>query len=381
MRPIKLFIALCFATVLFSCNQNSDSIKLGAVIPLTGKLSQMGEVEKNGMKLAIDDLKKEGINLQLITEDSKSNPKDGVTAARKLIDIDQCNLILTSTTGTSAAVEPITTEKKLNLIAYCMDPDIASKSDYVTRLYEGVESEAEAIKEYLKTDTSSKRIGLFYNRVEVWDKVNKNTLKPFIEANGKEVVFMEDFAVGEKDFKNLVLKMKDCKLDHLILLGYGFEFPQLFAEMQKQVLLDKITVIGGWGFLYSKVSKEDLEECEKNPAKSFEILMKISSRDPTMIQKALQKISKRLQEKIQKGQIRPQELAAEAEELMKEFQTNPAFVEIMETFRSAFNVEDPDLARATGNEGSARLSLIKERLKKKLEARNKKGKSKDNLQK
>ena len=127
------------------------------------------------------------------------------------------------------------------------------------------------------------------------------------------------------------------------------------------------------------LSKEDLEECEKNPAKSFEILMKISSRDPTMIQKALQKISKRLQEKIQKGQIRPQELAAEAEELMKEFQTNPAFVEIMETFRSAFNVEDPDLARATGNEGSARLSLVKERLKKKLEAR--KGKSKDNLQK
>ena len=116
-------------------------------------------------------------------------------------------------------------------------------------------------------------------------------------------------------------------------------------------------------------TKEDLEECEKNPARSFEILIRISSRDPTMIQKALQKISKRLQEKIQKGMIRPQDLAAEAEELMKEFQTNPAFVEIMETFRSAFNFEDMDLARATGNEGSARLSLVKQRLKKKLEAK------------
>jgi len=116
-------------------------------------------------------------------------------------------------------------------------------------------------------------------------------------------------------------------------------------------------------------TNEDLEECEKNPTRSFEILMRISSRDPTMIQKALQKISKRLQEKIQRGVIRPQDLAAEAEELMKEFQTNPAFVEIMETFRSAFNFEDMDLARATGNEGSARLSLIKQRLKKKLEAK------------
>lgn len=116
-------------------------------------------------------------------------------------------------------------------------------------------------------------------------------------------------------------------------------------------------------------SKEDLEACEKDPTRSFEILMRIGARDPTMIQKALQKISKRLQDKIQKGQIKPQDLAAEAEELMKEFQTNPAFVEVMETFRSAFNFEDMDLARATGNEGSARLSLVKQRLKKKLEAK------------
>ena len=116
-------------------------------------------------------------------------------------------------------------------------------------------------------------------------------------------------------------------------------------------------------------SREDLEECEKNPAKSFEILMNISTKNPYLIQNALKKIGKRLQEKIQSGQIKPQELAQEAEELMKEFQTNPAFVEILEGFRSAFNFEDMDLARATGNEGSARLSLVKQRLKKKLEAK------------
>ena len=116
-------------------------------------------------------------------------------------------------------------------------------------------------------------------------------------------------------------------------------------------------------------SKEDLEECEKNPAKSFEILMNISTKNPSLIQNALKKIGKRLQEKIQSGQIKPQELAAEAEELMKEFQSNPAFVEILEGFRSAFNFDDMDLARATGNEGSARLSLVKQRLKKKLEAK------------
>jgi len=116
-------------------------------------------------------------------------------------------------------------------------------------------------------------------------------------------------------------------------------------------------------------SKEDIEACEKDPSRSFEILMNIGTRDPSLIQKALQKISKKLQDKIQRGQIKPQQLAKEAEELIQEFQTNPAFVEILEGFKGAFNFDDMDLARSTGNEGSARLSLVRERLKKKLEAK------------
>jgi len=118
-------------------------------------------------------------------------------------------------------------------------------------------------------------------------------------------------------------------------------------------------------------SEEDIEACEKNPAKAFEILISVSTRNPNLIQNALQKIGKRLQQKVQNGQLRPQELAAEAEELMKEFQNNPAFVDILESFRSAFNFEDMDLSRKAGQEGSARLSLVKNRLKKKLEAKNK----------
>jgi hypothetical protein len=114
---------------------------------------------------------------------------------------------------------------------------------------------------------------------------------------------------------------------------------------------------------------EDLEACEKDPTRAFEILITLSTKNPTVIQNALQKIGKKLQQKIQSGQLRPQELAREAEELMEEFQNNPAFVEILEGFKTAFNFEDMDMARAAGKEGSARLSLVRERLKKKLDAK------------
>ena len=116
-------------------------------------------------------------------------------------------------------------------------------------------------------------------------------------------------------------------------------------------------------------SAEDMEKCDKDPMRAFEILMSISQKNPDLIQKSLKKVGKKLQEKIQSGQLKPQELAKEAEEMMKEFQNNPAIVEILEGFRSAFNFEDMDLARKTGNEGSGRLAIIKQRLKKKLEAK------------
>jgi hypothetical protein len=114
---------------------------------------------------------------------------------------------------------------------------------------------------------------------------------------------------------------------------------------------------------------EDLAAVEKDPTRAFEILMQASGSNPEMLQKAMMRVGKRLQEKVQRGELKPEELAAEAEELMKDFQSNPAFTEMMGAFRSAFSFEDPDLARAAGRDNEGRLALVRNRLRKKLEAK------------
>lgn len=114
---------------------------------------------------------------------------------------------------------------------------------------------------------------------------------------------------------------------------------------------------------------EDLAAVEKDPTRAFEILMQASTSRPELLQKAMMRVGKRLQEKIQRGELRPQDLASEAEDLMKEFQSNPAFMEMMESFRSAFSFEDPDIARAAGKDEQGRLSQVRNRLRKKLEAK------------
>lgn len=115
------------------------------------------------------------------------------------------------------------------------------------------------------------------------------------------------------------------------------------------------------------ITSEQLKECEKDPSRAIHILFSTFTERPDVIQKVVTKIGKRLQQKVASGSIRPQEIAREAEEMMKEFSENSSFVDMMENIKRAFGMEDMDIARKTGNEGSARLSLARDRLRKKLE--------------
>lgn len=114
---------------------------------------------------------------------------------------------------------------------------------------------------------------------------------------------------------------------------------------------------------------ETVKQCETDPSKAFEVIMNSTMRNPEKLQGAMKRIMKRLQEKFQRGEFKPQELAAEAEEMMKEFSENPAFVDMMDSMRKAFSFEgNMEGARAAGMEHSVRMNIVKERLRRKAEA-------------
>lgn len=157
--------------------------------------------------------------------------------------------------------------------------------------------------------------------------------------------------------------------------GNGFGFPKIpekflkghMAKLAEELVRDiKPEDLG--------ISPELVAECEKSPSRAFDILLTVFSNNPGIIQQTVQRIGKRLQQKIMSGAIRPQEIAREAEELMKEFAGNSSFVDMMDGLKSAFGFEDMDIARTAGREGSARMSIVKQRLQKKLEKKRQAGK-------
>jgi hypothetical protein len=117
------------------------------------------------------------------------------------------------------------------------------------------------------------------------------------------------------------------------------------------------------------LSTEELKKCDTDPMKAFTLLTDIYTNNPGVLQNAIKRIASRLQEKIRRGELRPEQIATEAEELMKEFSGDGQFVQMMETFRNTFGMQDLNVARMAGQEQTARGNIVRERLRKKMEAK------------
>ena len=115
------------------------------------------------------------------------------------------------------------------------------------------------------------------------------------------------------------------------------------------------------------LTQDILDSAKNNPSRAFEILFSTLGGKPDIIEKTIKRIGGRLAGKIMSGAINPQEIAREAEDMMKEFTDNPEVRDMLSQIKSTFGFEDMETARAAGKEGSARLSIARERLRKKME--------------
>lgn len=129
----KIIIKLILPSILLfiACNNpNKTNVKIGLIADLTGSMALYGNWVKNGVEIAKDSCD----NIDLIIEDSKSEPKNAVNAIQKLITED-VNFIITGN-GSSAvmSIAPIANNNH-NIVFVCLasSPNISEAGSYVFR--------------------------------------------------------------------------------------------------------------------------------------------------------------------------------------------------------------------------------------------------------
>ena len=151
--PVVVIVIIIALIAVFSVQKPKEEkvIKIGAILPLTGKVSYWGEPVLKGMNFAIQEINsKGGINgkkLKLIVEDSKADPKEGVTAANKLISEGVITMIV-HTTAVSNAVAPILEENKIPWIADAADPGLPLTYSYAFKTFYNAYAECKKLASY-----------------------------------------------------------------------------------------------------------------------------------------------------------------------------------------------------------------------------------------
>ncbi len=182
-----------------------NSIKIGFVGPLTGFGASWGEETKAAIDVAVREINSRGgINgaeVKVIYEDGKCGSKDAVTAAEKLISIDQVRIIFTQCGQTSMAIAPIAERNKVLMMSlWSTPPKLSGIGQYVFR------------NSYSDDDTGRMLANLLdkkYTSVGMLSEVNdysiglRDAVKNYFHGD----VIDETYFTGIKDARTIILKI------------------------------------------------------------------------------------------------------------------------------------------------------------------------------
>lgn len=196
------------AAIVFAVNMRSSSVKVGAVLPLTGGLASVGEDIKNGMTLAMEET---GVRINF--QDGEANPAKSLNAARQLVDINKVDVVLTAFRGASLSVA--SGLKNTDAVVFSTTATAEGKSVSTTTpnlfvIGAEIVKSAEVLGAYAKEHNMCKTVALVSEQTDV----GKDKLKGFSSKVGLEkVVLNELFDPTATDFKLLVAKLKEKNAD------------------------------------------------------------------------------------------------------------------------------------------------------------------------
>ncbi len=197
---------------------STGEIKIGFFGPLSGDTAAYGEPALRGLAMAVEEINKnggiDGKEVAIISEDSKCNGKDAVSAVTKLIDVNHVDYLVGGSCSSEVlAVAPIAKEKNVLLFSpFASSPQIAGIG-----VFRVVPSDAlagpfmagELVKDY-------KKMAIVSEKTDYALGLKSELAKPYLAAGG-EIVADESFDTNTADFRSLLQKIKSQNPDLVFL--------------------------------------------------------------------------------------------------------------------------------------------------------------------
>jgi branched-chain amino acid transport system substrate-binding protein len=228
----------------------ADAIKIGVTEPLTGAVAASGNYVVQGAKIAEDVINAEGgvlgKKIELVIEDNKSNPKEAVSTAEKLIVGDKVPVMMGAWSSTyTLAVMPKLMEYKVPMVVETSSSGkiTTSGNPYIFRISPTSEMEAKSF---------GTKVGQFHIKKADFLVVNNDwglgAAKEFsdmLKSKGIKIGVTETMDAGATDLSAQLAKIKASGGDTLFLTTGVEQITIVLKQAKEQRVNARIITTGG----------------------------------------------------------------------------------------------------------------------------------------
>ncbi|MBX7145477.1 MAG: ABC transporter substrate-binding protein [Oligoflexia bacterium] len=257
---------ICVLVFARDCAYGENApIRVGYITDLSGPGAFFGVPGLRGVQLAIAELKSAGHNIEVLVEDSKSNPADSVTAAIRLIEEGQVDAVVCDLTQVCTAVSPKVAAAHRPLIYHSPSLAIEKSNPDSYRNFLDYEDACGALAKEL-LGQGVKRIGSLAANVEFGELCWKGV--------EREVPAHYSYRYNPADdLRSAVMEFKRRGIEAVVLVGFEpdvvswFKYSQALQYKPRQAFIEVLlndTIRNAAGDLLSRALVAGFNELPNN---------------------------------------------------------------------------------------------------------------------
>ena len=245
-------LGLLASTLFGTTAMAQETIKIGVSEPLTGSVAASGNYVTNGARIAADLVNSKGgvlgKKIELIVEDNKSNPREALNAAEKLILKDKVTVMM----GAWGSTFTLATMPKLLEYGIPMVVETASSTKITTsgnpwifRISPTSKMEAQAFADKLSLFSPAIKKVDFLSVNNDWGLGAATEFKAMLATKGIEVGRMETMAPDATDLSAQLAGLKQSGSDTLIITSGVEQLTLAIRQAAEQRLTQRVITSGG----------------------------------------------------------------------------------------------------------------------------------------
>ena len=231
-KYFTLLLALLMTVSLFAgcAAKESDTIKIGVNMELSGGVATYGQSTLSGIELAVKQANDaggiDGKQIELVKYDNKSDSAEATTIATKLMTQDGVLAVMgPATSGGFKATIPVANKNKIPVISGSatvddVTVDANGVKEYAFRICYNDSFQGTVLAQYASNSLSSKTAIVLKDVANDYCKGGASSFITAFTAAGGTIAAEESFNTNDTDFSAILTKIKDLNFDVILLSAY-----------------------------------------------------------------------------------------------------------------------------------------------------------------